>query len=58
MKKTNYGRLRPGQKRRKGYQYRYKDACGWTPWLDGGDEFYGIKISAGTGVQNRAPRLR
>jgi hypothetical protein len=54
-KTTKYVRLRPGQKRRPGYQYRYRDARGWTPWLNGDHE--GWTISAGTGCQYRAPRL-
>lgn len=55
---THYVRLRPGQKRRDGYQYRYRDASGWTPWLNGCDEFYITPISTGSGCQFRAPRLR
>lgn len=55
---TKYVRLRPGQKRRRGTQYRYQDARGWTHWLGVDDEFYGTVISPNTGLQYRAPRLR
>ncbi len=58
MKTTRYVRLRPGQKRRKGYQYRYQDQSGWTPWLNGEDYASGFAISPRTGCQYRAPRLR
>ncbi len=58
MKTKTYVRLRSGQKRRAGYQYRYKEARGWTPWLSGGDEFLDVRITGGNGAQYRAPRLR
>lgn len=48
--------LKRGDKRPAGYQYRYKDATGWTPWLAGDDELVGCKI-AGT-AQFRAPVKR
>lgn len=56
MKNTKYVRQRVGQRRRKGYQYRYREAAAWTPWLNGGHE--GWVICPGTGCQYRAPRLR
>lgn len=54
----HYVCLCPGQKRRKGYQYRYREGRGWTPWLNGDDEHCGSKISLHTICQYRAPRLR
>ncbi len=55
--KPKYVRLRPGQKRRPGYQYRYREGSGrWTPWLNG--DYEGWTISPGTGCQYRAPRLQ
>lgn len=62
MKSSYYVRLRGGQKRRLGYQYRYKEGSGrFTRWLNGDDEFTGVTIPTAKDVpdvQYRAPRIR
>lgn len=59
-KRTRYVRLKRGTCRREGYQYRYKEATGFTPWLEGDDELIGIEIArdGSMDVQFRAPRKR
>lgn len=56
-KRIRYRRLKRGEKRPEGYQYRYKDARGFVPWMAGDDDLYGVKISlhGAADVQFRAP---
>ena len=52
-------RLRTGQKRVEGYQYRFPIPGGFGPWLDGSNDNIGQEILwPGVVAQYRAPIIR